>query len=83
MWRKGDASGVSDEKKERESKRVSVEHKSYFTVPLSFHGDYGMAGLVTMAAMAAETEPPPGAGVRAPTLWTNCRRERDANCPSI
>lgn len=43
----------------------------------------GWQVLVTMAAIAAETEPPPGAGVRAPTLWTNWRKERDASGPSV
>lgn len=33
--------------------------------------------LCTMAAMAADTDPPPGAAVRAPTLLTNCCRDRD------
>lgn len=31
----------------------------------------------TMAAMAADTDPPPGAAVRAPTLLTNRCRDRD------
>lgn len=33
--------------------------------------------LHTMAATAADTDPPPGAAVRAPTLLTNCCMERD------
>lgn len=42
-------------------------------------GDTGALGkrLPTMAAMAADTDPPPGAAVRAPTLLTNCCRDRD------
>lgn len=33
--------------------------------------------LRTMAATAADTDPPPGAAVRAPTLLTNCCMDRD------
>ncbi len=35
--------------------------------------------LCTRAATAAETDPPPGAAVRAPTLRTNCCRDKDTS----
>lgn len=37
---------------------------------------------LTMAAMAADTDPPPGAAVRAPTHLTNCCRDKDTRCLS-
>lgn len=76
---RGTDSKVRDMSKERE--RLLVEQKHHFIVPTLLPCTL-WDGVVTMAAIAAETEPPPGAGVRAPTLWTNWRRERDASCPS-
>lgn len=69
-------------KRKKKRDRHLVKHKSHFAASTVFSCTL-WDGIVTMAAIAAETEPPPGAGVRAPMLWTNWRRERDASCPSI